>query len=309
MIELSAGESDGVPTDARDGVAGLDADSPRIVSLSDLHGYLDDARRALTALGDHPDYDPLVEADDDGNLHWVGGDESVLVVNGDLVDRGPDNEGVIELVERLAREAPPGHVRVTLGNHEWGVLFRDLVNWEAWFSGQRSDGERRQLCESIGRGGLVAAYEGYNFTYAHAGLVADYDAATLNDRLVDAALELRETVGTPEDVDTQRRLVDEYRQVLGLGRQGGRGFGAGVAWLDFQFLPGTAQPQIVGHTRQDEPVQKGNVVCENVIRANQSGTGGQAVLVETPEGLASLARTDDAGVERSEFEIPDTDDH
>ncbi|MFC7139266.1 metallophosphoesterase [Halosimplex aquaticum] len=306
MIELSAGDSDAVPTDARDGVDGLDADAPRIVSVSDLHGYLGDARRALTTLGDHPDYDPLVEADDEGRLHWAAGDESVLVVNGDLVDRGPDNEGVIELVERLAREAPPGHVRVTLGNHEWGVLFRDLVNWEAWFSGQRTDAERRQLCEAVERGGLVAAYEGYNFTYAHAGLVTDYEAADLNDRLVDAALELRETVGASEDADTQRRLVDDYRRVLGLGRQSGRGFGAGVAWLDFQFLPGNAQPQIVGHTRQDEPVQKGNVVCENVIRANRSADGGQAVLVETPESLVSLARTGDGGVERAEFDLPET---
>ncbi|WP_436924898.1 metallophosphoesterase [Halosimplex amylolyticum] len=305
MIDITAGDSETVPTEARDGVTGLDADAPRIVSVSDLHGYLDDARRALTAVGDHPHHDPLVEEDDDGRLHWAGSDESVLVVNGDLVDRGPDNEGVLELVARLAREAPPGHVRVTLGNHEWGVLFQDLVNWEAWFSGQRTDAERRQLCEAIERGGLVAAYEGYNFTYAHAGLVADYDAATLNGRLVDAALELRETIGAPEDAETQQRLVDDYRQVLGLGRQGGRGFGAGIAWLDFQFLPGSAQPQIVGHTRQDVPVQKGNVVCENVIRANRSDAGGEGALVETPDALVSLVRNGDDDVECSEFDLPD----
>jgi len=307
MIDLTAGDRNQLQTAARDGVEGFEADEPRIVSISDIHGYLDAGRSALTTLGDHSDFDPIVETDDDGRLHWVGDDSYVLVVNGDLVDRGPENQGVIELVERLAREAPPGHVRVTLGNHEWGVLFPDLVRWEGWFSGQRTDADRRQLCSVVERGHIVAAYEGYNFTYAHAGLVADYEAKTVNDRLVDAVRELREAIGTPDDADTQHHLVENSRQVLALGGQGGRGFGAGIVWLDFRFLTGTAPPQIVGHTRQDDPVQKGNVVCENVIRANESESGGEAVLVESPEELVSLERTPDGGVERRAFEVPERD--
>ncbi|WP_123533691.1 metallophosphoesterase [Halosimplex salinum] len=307
MIDLTAGAQDTVPAHARDAVDGLEADDPSVVSVSDFHGYLDAARAALTAVGDHPDYDPLVDSDDEGRLHWAGDDDYVLVVNGDLVDRGPDNEGVVALVERLAREAPPGHVRVTLGNHEWGVLFPDLVSWDEWYSGQRTDDDRRQLCDAVEAGTLVAAYEGYNFTYAHAGLVTAYDASSVNDRFVDAALELRETVATPDDAETQRRLVEDYRDVLGLGRQGGRGFGAGIAWLDFRFLTGTAPPQIVGHTRQDHPVQKGNVVCENVIRANRDDPGGEAVLVETPDALVSLERTGDGDVSRRRFDVPDVD--
>ena len=133
MIDLTAGEREELQTAARDGVRGLEADDPLIVSISDIHGYLDAGRSALTTLGDHSDFDPVVEAGDDGSLHWAGSDSYVLVVNGDLVDRGPESEGVLELVERLTREAPPGHVRVTLGNHEWGVLFLDLVRWGEWF--------------------------------------------------------------------------------------------------------------------------------------------------------------------------------
>lgn len=307
MLDLTAGDSDTVPIDARDGVAGLDADSPKIVSISDIHGYLGAARSALKTLGDHPAYDPLVTTDDEGRLHWSGDDAYVLVVNGDIIDRGPDNDGVIALVERLAREAPPGHVRVTLGNHEWGVLFPSLVHWDEWYSGQRTDEDRRQLCSVVERGHLIAAYRGYNFTYAHAGLVTDYDARTLNDNFVEAMLELRETIGTDEDDETQKRLVDDYRQVLSLGRQGGRGFGAGIAWLDFRFLTDDAQPQIVGHTRQEQPVQKGNVVCENVIRANQENPGGEGVMVETPDSLVSLERTFDGDVEEFEFEIPEAE--
>lgn len=307
MIDLTPDHDDSMPRAARDGIGALDADSPRIVSISDIHGYLDAARTALTAVGDHPDFDPVVDADTDGRLHWAGDDESVLVFNGDLVDRGPDNAAVVELVERLAREAPPGHVRVTLGNHEWGVLFRDLVNWGAWFSGSRSDDDRRRLCEAIADGHVVAAYDGYAFTYAHAGRVSDYDAARLNDRFAEAARELRDAIGTDDDEPTQKRLVDDYREVLGIGRGGGRAFGAGIAWLDFQFLSDDAPPQIVGHTRQDEVVQKGNVVCENVIRANLEASGGEGVMVETAEELVALERRGNGSVRKRGFEIPDGD--
>ncbi|QLH78190.1 metallophosphoesterase [Halosimplex rubrum] len=304
MIDLTPDHDDSMPRAARDGVGALDADGPRIVSISDIHGYLDAAWSALTAVGDHPDFDPVVDADADGRLHWAGDDESVLVFNGDLVDRGPDNAAVVELVERLAREAPPGHVRVTLGNHEWGALFRDLVDWDAWFSGSRSDDARRRLCEIIEDGHLVAAYDGYAFTYAHAGRVSDYDAARLNDRFAEAAGELRDAIGTDDDEPTQKRLVDDYREVLGIGRGGGRAFGAGIAWLDFKFLSDDAPLQIVGHTRQEEIVQKGNVVCENVIRANLEGEGGEAVMVETEEELVALERRGNGSVRKRDFEIP-----
>ena len=299
-------DGDALPAAVRDGVPGVEADErPLVVSISDIHGYLGAARRALGTLTDHDDYDPVVTADDDGRRHWAGGDSYVLVFNGDLVDRGPDNEGVVAMVERLAREAPSGHVRVTLGNHEWGVLFPNMVEWSQWYSGQRTDADREQLCRLAERGHLVAAYDGYQFTYAHAGLSRRYDTGRLNDRFADAAATLREAIGTEGDADTQRELVDQYRRVLRPGRQGGRGFGAGIAWLDFRYLPAEAPPQVVGHTRQDQPVQQGNVVCENVIRANQSDRGGEAVLVESPERLVSLERTVEGDVHAREFDRPD----
>lgn len=308
MIDLGAGTTEPVAPPARDGVDGLGAAEPTVVSVSDVHGYLDAARSALTALGDHPEFDPLVRADDDGRLHWAGDDEYVLVFNGDLIDRGPDNEGVIDLVARLIDEAPTGHVRVTLGNHEWGTLLPAVVQWDEWFSGQRSDDERRRLCSLIEDGHVVAAYRGYSFTYAHAGQPDEYDASGVNEALVEAAGRLSEIVGGEDDgAETQFDLIEEYRRVLGLGRQNGRGFGAGIAWLDFRFLPGSSPPQIVGHTRQDAPVRKGNVVCENVIRKNRDADGGEAVLVETPESLRSLERTADGDVSVREFDLPRED--
>lgn len=304
MIEFRGGNAETVEPPERDGVGGL-PERPLIVSISDMHGYLGATRSALKTLGDHEEYDPMVEADDEGRLHWVGGEQYVLVVNGDMIDRGPDSEGVLALVERLSREAPHGHVRVTLGNHEWGVLFPALVRWEEWFSGQRTDDDRKQLCEGVLNGDVVAAYEGYNFTYAHAGQPTRYGAGEMNDQLVEAIERLSAAVGTDEDDDVQRAVIDEYWRVLSMGEQGGRGFGAGIVWLDFRYLPGASLPQVVGHTRQEQPVQKGNVVCENVIRANETNPGGEAVLVESPDALQSLERTFDGGVHVNEFQMPE----
>ncbi|PSP45903.1 hypothetical protein BRC60_11455 [Halobacteriales archaeon QH_1_68_42] len=159
MIDFRGGEETELDRAVRDGVDG----EPLVVSISDIHGYLGSARSALRTVGDHGDYDPLVEVDDDDRLHWAGNDY-VLVFNGDLIDRGPDSAGVVALVERLSREAPAGRVRLTLGNHEWGVLFPAVVRWDDWFSGQRTDADRQRLCTAAARGDLVAAYEGYNFT-------------------------------------------------------------------------------------------------------------------------------------------------
>lgn len=302
MIDFRGGAETELEPAVRDGVEGLDGE-PLVVSISDIHGYLGAARSALRTVGDHGGYDPLVDVDDRGRFHWADNDY-VLVFNGDLIDRGPDSAGVLELVERLSREAPPGRIRLTLGNHEWGVLFPAVVRWDEWFSGQRTDDDRRRLCTAVKRGDLVATYRGHNFTYAHAGQPSRYRPRRLNRRLVDAAGELAAAIGTDADTDTQRRLVEDYRRVLGLGRQGGRGSGAGITWLDFRYLSGESRPQVVGHTRQEHPVQKGNVVNENVIRTNQAHAGGEAVLVESPASLRSFERTYDGGVHVNEFEVP-----
>jgi hypothetical protein len=56
----------------------------------------------------------------DGAERWTGGDASLRLL-GDLVDRGPDGIGTIELVRRLERESA-GAVRCLLGNHEAFLL-------------------------------------------------------------------------------------------------------------------------------------------------------------------------------------------
>ncbi|MFW6320598.1 MAG: metallophosphoesterase [Halohasta sp.] len=268
---------------------------PAIVSISDIHGYLEAARSALTTLGDHPDYEPVVVADADGTLHWADNDY-VLVFNGDLVDRGPANDAVLALVGRLIDEAPPGRVRVTLGNHEALICSPEAFGFTDWYSGQVDDAARRQLCRAISAGHVVAAYEGYGVTYAHAGSADPYDVSAVNESLVAAAGELRAAIGTDADRTVQADLVDDYPAVLGVGRSHLKGPEAGLVWLHFDHLPSDAPPQVVGHTRHDSPAVDGQVSCQNVIRNNLDSPGGEAVFVETPDRLDALVRQADGGV-------------
>lgn len=65
----------------------------RLVAIGDLHGDLEATRRVLRLAG------AIDERDG-----WIGGD-LVLVQTGDQLDRGDDEPEILDLFERLAREA------------------------------------------------------------------------------------------------------------------------------------------------------------------------------------------------------------
>lgn len=305
---LDSHTADPLNDDYRDSIAAhtADGDTPAIVSLSDIHGYLGAARSALLTLTDHRSYAPIVEQDADGRFHWAGNDY-VLVFNGDLIDRGPKNTETVRLVARLLDEAPRGRVRITLGNHEMGILTQDLLGWDQWFCGHVSPDGRRALIASILDGHVVAAYEGYTAVYAHAGHETTYDVPAVNDTFATAAKRLREDIGTPDDYATQNAIVDDYPLVLGMGQRHLKHPPAGLIWLGLEWLPADAPPQIVGHTRQTTVTRQGNVLCENVIRNNTDSPGGEAVVVETPTEVVSLRRTESGGVDDTAFAL-DTED-
>ena len=75
--------------------------------VGDVHGHAERLAALLRAAG-------LV----DRRLRWSGADARLWLL-GDLVDRGPDGVGAIDLVMRLQRE---GDVHCLLGNHEAGLL-------------------------------------------------------------------------------------------------------------------------------------------------------------------------------------------
>ncbi len=89
---------------------------PRIIAVGDVHGSYDKLVRLLRGTG-------LV----DEALAWSGGTDHLVLV-GDMVDRGPDDRQVLDLVRRLQGEAQAvgGRVHTLLGNHEAMNLSGDL---------------------------------------------------------------------------------------------------------------------------------------------------------------------------------------
>lgn len=88
----------------------------RLVAFGDVHGDLDATKAALRLAG---------AIDDEG--HWAGGD-LVLVQTGDQLDRGEDEQAILELFGRLQREAAEagGAFHILNGNHEFMNAAGDL---------------------------------------------------------------------------------------------------------------------------------------------------------------------------------------
>jgi len=90
--------------------------APRIVAIGDLHGDLDATRQALRLAGAMNEND-----------HWIGG-TLVLVQTGDQLDRGDNEQAVLDLLTRLTEEASQagGALHVLNGNHELMNVKLDL---------------------------------------------------------------------------------------------------------------------------------------------------------------------------------------
>lgn len=99
--------------------------------VGDVHGHADRLASLLRDAG-------LL----DERLRWAGADARLWFL-GDLVDRGPDGIGAVDLVMRLEREAP---VRCLLGNHEAAILaayrfpFREFGAWQTFRSAWEANG-------------------------------------------------------------------------------------------------------------------------------------------------------------------------
>lgn len=88
----------------------------RTVAISDIHGDHQAMLATLAAAG---------IIDETGQ--WAAGDTH-LVIDGDIVDRGPDSRAAMDAVMRLEAEAlaAGGRVHVLIGNHEAMVMVGDM---------------------------------------------------------------------------------------------------------------------------------------------------------------------------------------
>ncbi len=88
----------------------------RLVAIGDVHGDLAATKAALRMAGAIDEHD-----------EWIGGD-LVVVQTGDQLDRGDDEQAILELLERLQAEAKAagGALHVLNGNHEYMNALGDL---------------------------------------------------------------------------------------------------------------------------------------------------------------------------------------
>ncbi|ERG99854.1 MAG: calcineurin-like phosphoesterase [Haloquadratum sp. J07HQX50] len=265
-------------------------ESPAIVSLSDVHGYLSAARNALTAVGETDEYPPVVRSDEDGLLHWAGNDY-ILIVNGDLIDRGDENRACLNLLERLVKEAPDGRVRYHLGNHEMAVLFPERFQWPGVYSIKMNESLRESFIRHVADGSIAVAFEGYRYTYSHAGDNEYFEVGRANRQASEASNQLLTMLQEARYRADQLDILSEYQLVFGVGGGFGRGPSAGLLWMDFEHVQQDAPPQVVGHSRQQRPTRTGQVLCQNVIRSNLDSSGGEAVLIEHPNKIVAVRNT------------------
>jgi hypothetical protein len=106
------GEVKGAPADP----TRWPAPTGRLIAIGDVHGDLNGLEQALRLAG-------LI----DTRRHWAGGD-ATLVQTGDILDRGDDERAIMELLDRLEREAQVegGRVIRLHGNHEIMNVAGDL---------------------------------------------------------------------------------------------------------------------------------------------------------------------------------------
>lgn len=97
-----------VNSDAAEGEAAGSNSVERVVAVGDVHGDLGATRAVLR----------MAKLIDDSD-QWVGG-RTVLVQTGDQLDRGDDEQAIVELFQRLKKQASMAGGRVVAlnGNHE-----------------------------------------------------------------------------------------------------------------------------------------------------------------------------------------------
>lgn len=111
----------------------------RVYAVGDIHGRLDLFEALVTA----------IEADDAARTPA----ETLIVLLGDLVDRGADSKGVIEFARDLQRRRP---VRILAGNHE-EMFLRSLSDIEMFRHFIRHGGRETLLSYGVDRKRFVAA--------------------------------------------------------------------------------------------------------------------------------------------------------
>ncbi|MBD3379217.1 MAG: hypothetical protein GF408_02025, partial [Candidatus Omnitrophica bacterium] len=286
----------------------------RTVVHADVHGELGGFRENLFEAG---------IIDEKGN--WIGG-ESVLVQQGDLIDRGPRSREVVDYIlelQRQAREAG-GDVVILLGNHELMLLqghlkylYQALTRQEGLSHEEAVDEIwrlRERLKDLIARGNISGAYHEKGYLFVHGGL-----RTKIREHLDSEVAEQKGiSPGSVTGNDRKERInevlklaveSDDYSHpIFNVDRsRGGYHEIGGIFWTDYRDLAGSfragEQPQQVGHTPERRP-GAGIRGTPSMRRINGDaglfdGYGGNRAFVSMENGDIKAVEKQEDGVYRA----------
>ena len=314
-IEPSSGSSSGGASSA-DSLKGPGKGEEWIVAISDIHGQFDMAMDTLQAL-DHAGYKPIVQKASDGQWEKTNSNYR-LVLNGDMMDRGPENKRCTRWAINLCRR---DDVEYLIGNHETLILSNLIPRF--WASGMKPGSEiKGEFLDELSEGNIKGVFKGDDYLYLHAGQdFSDPMYDGINEEEI--ITEINSAVRKWKDVDSSQYKIDnpdefitdsdkeefwQQRAWCMDGRSGGRGPKAGITWRDWKH--GVSSGQIVGHTKGTKPRYKNGSLNVNTIRENikkNSIEPGRSISIETPDELFTLTRADgdilpkDFGEERIKY--------
>ncbi len=213
-------------------------EADEVYALSDPHGHYDELVKVLSA---NRVIASASGSTDPTKVKWTGG-SAILLVLGDLIDKGENSLEVIDMLRTLEQQAPKsgGRVIVLMGNHEAEFL-ADPKNDKATSKGQDETGIDIQLgksdvdpskvaaCkDSDGRGRWLAdlplAARVKKWFFAHGGNTGGRSLADLRDKLErsiakngfgdddiignDSLLQSQHWYGNPKDGNAGEKEVD-----------------------------------------------------------------------------------------------------
>ncbi|WP_394343458.1 hypothetical protein [Halonotius pteroides] len=103
-------------------------------------------------IGDTDGHEPIITVDDSNTIHWADNDY-VLVINGNVIDRGPDNKTALEMVLRLISELPTVVFSITLATTR-------CRSWYPQYSVGVIHTHMRWLNPTVNRSSIVLLREG-----------------------------------------------------------------------------------------------------------------------------------------------------
>lgn len=138
----------------------FDSSVPRVAVIGDVGGHRTPLHLELIRLGADPHTGELPPG-------------LTIIQVGDLINRGPDSEGVVALADRYLRDQPDQWIQL-VGNHETLYLDDPMFEWSEKVDDATSATLRRWWATGSMRVGAAVSTPRGDFLVTHAGLTAGF---------------------------------------------------------------------------------------------------------------------------------------